>query len=191
MKKLILASSSPQRKFLLERLQLDFAIVAPEIDETPAVNESAADLVKRLAITKAKTIASQNPDAVVIGCDQVGAMEQLIFGKPHTYDNAVQQLLKVSGKQIDFFTGLCVVHDTQIIQHTELFSVKFKTLTPALIDYYLEREQPYQCAGSFQAEGLGIILVDKFIGSDFAALVGLPLIALAKIFQQINYALPR
>ncbi len=188
MQKLILASSSQPRRQLLERLQIPFKISSPDIDETPHNNETPQELVLRLAEEKARIVGKQFPDAVIIGADQVGVLNNHIQGKPLTYDNAVKQLRQASGQRMRFFIGLCVL-DTKTQRHQvtlEEFDVIYRELTDNMIEKYLRKEQPLQCAGSCKAEGLGITLIKEFQGTDFTALIGLPLIRLVTMLEEFN-----
>ncbi len=186
MKKLILGSTSPFRKEILAKLNLPFACAKPNIDETAFENESPVDLVERLAIEKAKAVASEHPDALIIGSDQVALCDGEILGKPHNFENAVKQLEKFSNKTVVFYTGLCV-YDSGLDYTTALiepFLVHFKELSSAEIANYLHAEQPYNCAGSFKSEGLGICLFEKLEGDDPNTLIGLPLIKLVALLKQ-------
>ena len=154
---LVLASTSVFRRELLTRLTSDFCQDSPNVDESPLSNESAPQLAERLAISKAQALGSQYPQHLIIGSDQVASFNNQLIGKPHTHENAIQQLLTFSGQRVDFYTGLCLFNSqTQQIQSSvEVFSVFFRVLTPQQIENYLYKEQPYQCAGSFKSEGLG------------------------------------
>jgi septum formation protein len=184
-KQLILASSSKPRQSLLQRLQIPFEISVPDVDETPLPNETPSQLVIRLAEKKARAVAEKFPDAIIIGADQVGVLNDQIQGKPHTYENAVNQLQQASGKRMRFFIGLCVMdaraHTHQIA--LEEFDVIYRKLTHTMIENYLQKEQPFECAGSCKAEGLGIALIQEFQGTDFTALIGLPLIRLVSMLE--------
>lgn len=182
---LILASSSPYRKELLHRLGLPFITITPQADETPLPGESPEALVARLASAKAHAVAHQHPDALIIGSDQVAVLENQILGKPGNHDNAAAQLGNASGKRVEFLTGLCLLNGaTRRMQVNVIpFAVVFRVLSAAQIDNYLRREQPYNCAGSFKSEGLGIALFDKLEGEDPTALVGLPLISLVQMLE--------
>lgn len=189
MRTLVLASTSTFRKTLLEKLNIPFICAKPEVDESPYDGEQPKDLVERLAIAKAKKIAKQFPDALVIGSDQVAYCHNKILGKPHHFDNAVNQLTSFSGQCITFYTGLCV-YDSKSDKYTslvELFKVYFNQLSQQEITQYLHAEQPYQCAGSFKSEGLGICLFDRLEGEDPNSLIGLPLIKLNKLLQQHDF----
>jgi septum formation protein len=183
--KLILASSSPFRRELLERLHIPFEVIAPEVDETPRPAETPPALVKRLAIEKAHKIAGQKPGALVIGSDQVAVYNGSIVGKPHSHDNAVQQLRTASGKTVTLYTGLALINaDTRRVQCEVIpYRVVFRSLTDAQIESYLRKEQPYSCAGSVRSEGLGIALLEKFDGDDPNTLIGLPLIRLVRMLE--------
>ncbi|MGE5242418.1 MAG: Maf family protein [Bacteroidota bacterium] len=183
--KLILASSSPFRRELLERLKIPFDVIAPEVDESPRSGEAPQKLVERLAIEKARKIAAQGPDALVIGSDQVAVYDGRIVGKPHTHDKAVQQLRSASGKAVTLYTGLALINAaTQRIQCEVIpYRVVFRVLSDAQIESYLRKEQPYSCAGSVRSEGLGIALLEKFEGDDPNTLIGLPLIRLVRMLE--------
>jgi len=183
MTQLVLASTSPFRKALLERLAHPFLTANPETDETRRPNEDAAALVGRLAEAKAHAVAEQFPDALIIGSDQVAVLGDDILGKPGTHEKATRQLSAASGKSVLFLTGLCLLDTASGRAQVEVvpFSVKFRTLTNAQIDNYLRRETPYNCAGSFKSEGLGIALFESLQGEDPNTLIGLPLIRLIKM----------
>ena len=185
-KKLILASSSPFRRALLSRLMMPFDVIAPDIDETPLPNESAIDLVLRLAMEKAKTVAEQKKDALVIGSDQVAVHgNDGIVGKPADHDHAMRQLRQASGETIVLYTGLSLVNSStgHIQSDVVPYTVKFKTLTEDQIESYLSKEKPYGCSGSLRADGLGIALLARFEGDDPTALIGLPLIRLVSMLE--------
>ena len=186
MKTLVLGSTSPFRKIILEKLQLPFQCAKPDIDETAHKDETPQALVERLAIEKAKAVTSQYPSALIIGSDQVAVCEGEILGKPHNFDNGVVQLTKFSGKSITFYTGLCVYdsESDKAIALVEPFTVHFNELSQIEIANYLHAEQPYNCAGSFKSEGLGICLFSKLEGDDPNTLIGLPLIKLVELLKQ-------
>ncbi|HYA37323.1 MAG TPA: Maf family nucleotide pyrophosphatase [Candidatus Methylomirabilis sp.] len=183
--KLILASSSPYRRELLERLKIPFEVIAPDVDESPRSGETPEKLVERLAIEKARKIAGQIPGALVIGSDQVAVYDGQIVGKPHSHGKAAQQLRSASGKTVTLYTGLALVNaDTQRVQCEVIpYRVAFRVLNEAQIESYLRREQPYSCAGSVKSEGLGIALLEKFEGDDPNTLIGLPLIRLVRMLE--------
>ena len=183
--KLILASASPYRRELLERLKIPFEVMAPEVDETPHPDETPEKLVERLAIEKAQRIAGQTPGALVIGSDQVAVYGGDIVGKPHSHDKAVEQLRSASGRTVTLYAGLALVNaDTRRVQSEVIpYRVTFRALTDAQIESYLRQEQPYSCAGSVKSEGLGIALLEKFAGDDPNTLIGLPLIRLVRMLE--------
>jgi len=198
-KKLILASSSRYRSELLQRLRLPFATFAPEVDETPLEAETPANLVTRLAERKARSFSVQNTQsgassdaALVIGSDQVADLNGEILGKPGSVDGACQQLAKVSGQSVWFRTGLCLL-DTETgqceIDRVDV-GVRFRALSHAEIERYVDADQPLDCAGSFRSEGLGIALLDEMPGSDPTALIGLPLIRLSQMLRAAGIAVP-
>ncbi|MBW7983888.1 Maf family protein [Enterobacillus tribolii] len=180
MSPLVLASTSPFRRALLEKLALSFECAAPQADETPLPGESAHLLVQRLAYDKARSLAAQYPAHLIIGSDQVCVLNGNITGKPHTEENAHAQLRAASGQRITFYTGLCVLNSQTQQTETvcEPFHVHFRSLSEEEIRAYVALEQPLNCAGSFKSEGAGILLFEKLEGNDPNALVGLPLIAL-------------
>ena len=186
---IVLGSTSPFRKQILEKLNIHFETDKPEIDESAKQNETPSELVERLAIEKAKAVAERWPDAIVIGSDQVAVHQHQILGKPHTHANAVKQLTSFSGDKVEFLTGLAVI-DTKTnktLSLVEPFSVHFKDLTSAEIESYLLTEQPYNCAGSFKSEALGVSLFELLVGDDPNTLVGLPLIKLVGLFRELEF----
>lgn len=185
MSTLVLASSSPFRREILDKLNLDYECFSPDIDETPLEGEQALQLVERLAINKAKAVASSFPEALIIGSDQVAVCNGTILGKPHTHENATQQLLNASGEHVTFYTGLALFNSATGTVQSEVvpFHVHFRTLTTEMIENYLRIEKPYNCAGSFKSEGLGIALFEKLEGEDPNTLIGLPLIRLIRMLE--------
>lgn len=185
MKTLILASTSPARKALLERLQIPFQVIPPNVEEIQLPGESGFEMAKRLAQVKAQAVADKVKAGLIIGCDQVICLDNEIFGKPGIHDQAVAQLTKMSGKQVTSWTGLCLINaatgNKQIT--VERYDVYLRNFTPEIIEKYLQKEQPYQCAGSIRAEGLGVVLFEKLAGDDYSALIGLPLIKLIKFLE--------
>jgi septum formation protein len=188
---LILGSTSRYRKELLSRLQSPFETAAPDVDETPHSNELPKDLALRLALAKARAVAQKNPDAVVIGSDQVADLEGTPLGKPGNHTNAVLQLQRMRGKTVIFQTALSVVCMATGYERTDLASVKvkFRNLTDAEIESYLRAEEPYDCAGSAKSEGLGIALLDSIDNDDPTALVGLPLIRTCQMLREAGVKL--
>ncbi|MGI1999239.1 Maf family protein [Shewanella frigidimarina] len=187
---LVLASTSPFRQQLLQKLMLPFTCVNPDIDETPIKDETALALVKRLAEQKAlagaNLIDETSVPQLIIGSDQVALINGQIIGKPYTVDNAIAQLSTASGQSITFYTGLAVFNSAnqQMISCVEPFTVHFKHLSTAQIRYYVDAEQPLYCAGSFKCEGLGIALFNRLEGDDPNSLIGLPLIKLIDLLSQ-------
>ncbi|GEK12756.1 septum formation inhibitor Maf [Aliivibrio fischeri] len=184
--KLILASTSPFRKEILSKIQLDFDAISPICDETPLKNESPINLVTRLAETKASSCDIEDPNYLIIGSDQVCVINGKIIGKPLTREKAVQQLEEASGQKITFYTGLSVFNTTTKQAETicEEFNVYFKKLSRQQIENYVDKEEPFYCAGSFKCEGLGIALFEKLEGKDPNTLIGLPLISLIDMLEK-------
>lgn len=183
---LILASTSPYRRELLSRLGLPFSVENPLTDETPIVGESPENMALRLSEAKARAIAEKFPDALIIGSDQVATVNTKIYGKPGNHENAKRQLQELSGKTVNFFTGICLFNART--GHADVRGVPtlvtFRQLNGEEIENYLRREPAYNCAGSAKSEGLGIALLSSMIGEDPNALVGLPLIALCDMLRQ-------
>jgi septum formation protein len=179
-KPLVLASTSPFRRELLARLGLPFETADPDIDEAPQPGESAQGLVLRLAEAKARAVAHRYPEALIIGSDQVASIGGKLLGKPGDRMHAIAQLEQASGRTALFRTGLCLLdaESGRAQVHCEPFKVHFRTLTQTQISHYVDRERPFNCAGSFKSEGLGIALFERLEGADPNALVGLPLIRL-------------
>ena len=188
---LILGSTSRYRKELLSRLQIPFETAAPNVDETPHINESPKDLALRLALAKARAVALKNPEAIVIGSDQVADLEGAPLGKPGNHTNATLQLQRMRGKTVIFQTALSVVCIATGYQRTDLaeVKVKFRDLSDAEIESYLRAEEPYDCAGSAKSEGLGIVLLDAIENDDPTALIGLPLIRTCQMLREAGVKL--
>lgn len=184
--RLVLCSSSQPRKLLLERLQIPFEIDSPDVDETPLPNESARDLVLRLAKAKAQVHQAKYPNALLIGCDQVASIDHHILGKPNSHQQAIAQLEQCSGRKVEFLVGLALYSTAthQLQTSIEATETQYRSLTRAMIENYLRREQPYQCAGSVKGESLGIALFERVTSDDPTALIGLPLIQLQKMLAQ-------
>lgn len=192
---LILASSSQTRKDLMDRLRLNYRCISPDIDESAIGELHADDLAKRLAFQKARVIAELNLNAIIIGSDQVAWREHAPYdfiGKPLSVENAIQQLQENSGKIVFFSTALSVQHLRSGFERTlvEHYQVKFRQLTLAEIERYIEIDQPLHCAGSFKCESLGISLFEKMVGDDQTTLMGLPMIQLCKILRQFGINVP-
>ncbi len=191
MQNIVLASTSPYRRELLTRLGLPFTVANPQTDESALPGETPEALALRLSEAKAKAVAEQYPDALIIGSDQVATVAGRIYGKPGTHERAVEQLRELSGKTVNFFTGLCLFNartGTSQVRGVPTL-VTFRTLTDSEIGNYLQREPAYNCAGSAKSEGLGIALLAGMQGDDPNALVGLPLIALCDMLRQENVAI--
>ncbi len=192
MPRLVLASSSPYRRVLLQRLGIPFEHQAPDINEIPYPNESAHELTCRLALEKAEALRKQFPAHLIIGSDQVLMLDGQPVSKPGNHAAAREQLRLCSGRTVEFTTSLCVLN-SQSGRHqlaSEVFSVSFRQLDADSIERYLQREQPYDCAGSFKAEGLGITLFHSMSGDDPNSLIGLPLIRLCEMLRQEGLQLP-
>lgn len=190
--KIVLGSSSIFRKQMLKKLLVPFIQHAPDLDETPLSDETPIAMIKRLSLLKAQAVATLHPDSIVIASDQCATFNNQPVGKPHTHKNAVKQLQDFSGNAIVFHTGLVVIdpRDKQAYQTLDTTTVHFRTLSSQTIENYLRAEQPYQCAGSFKSEGLGITLFERIESKDPNALIGLPLIELTTIFAQMGIVLP-
>lgn len=188
MKSLVLGSSSTFRKALLEKLGLEFETDSPDIDETPLKNESPEDMVARLAKLKALAIAERHPNSIVISSDQCATLDGAIIGKPGEHEAAVEQLTNASGRAVTFYTSLCVMNTSseQMEELVEPFHVYFRELSETQIENYLRKEEPYNCAGSFKSEGLGIALFERLEGKDPNTLVGLPLIELITMLRKFG-----
>jgi len=189
--KLVLASSSPFRKALLSRLQTNFECFSPDIDETVMNSENAQSLVKRLSLAKAEEVAKHYKDALIIGSDQVAVFGERILGKPGNHQKAIQQLQLFSGKTVEFYTGLSLFNASngQHQYHQDTTVVNFRSLTRKMIESYLLKDEPYQCAGSFRSEGLGCALFTSIESTDPNALIGLPLIKLSEFLRIEGYDL--
>jgi septum formation protein len=190
--KIVLGSTSPYRKELLQRLGIPFDTAAPDVDETRLPGESPEALVLRLSEAKARAAAAKFDDALVIGSDQVAVLGGKILGKPGDYENAVAQLEQASGQTVTFYTGLCLLNAATGNLQLEVvpFQVVFRPLDRQHIDRYLRKELPYNCAGSFKSEGLGIALFERMIGEDPTSLIGLPLIRLVRMLEREGVQVP-
>ena len=189
--RLILASTSRYRREMLARFGLPFDAVAPGVDETPFDGEAPLDLVQRLAAAKAGAVAQAYPDACVIGSDQLAAFDGRVLGKPGTPERAIEQLRSMSGREVTFLTALCVMRGEHEVGATvDRTVVRFRALSQAEIERYVDAEQPLDCAGSFKSEGRGITLFDAIETVDPTALIGLPLIATARLLRDAGFALP-
>ena len=182
---LILASSSEYRRQLLQKLLIPFNSVSPKIDEIALAGEKPYDTALRLAQAKAKKIGIEYPHSLVIGCDQVATLDGVELGKPLNYQNATKQLQMMRSREVTFHSALCLYNAATGNMQAEVvpYLVRFRQLTDKQIENYLTKEQPYQCAGSAKSEGLGIALMERMIGEDPNALIGLPLIKLITMLQ--------
>ncbi len=192
MKTLILGSTSPFRKALLKKLHIPFQVDSPDIDETPLQAETPQAMVSRLALEKAKKVAEKHPNALIIGSDQCAVVDGEVMGKPGHHAKAVQQLQRSSGNTVSFYTGLCLLDSASGEYQRDCipFYVTFRELTDSEINHYLYRDQPYNCAGSFKSEGLGITLFSRMQGDDPSSLIGLPLIRLCDMLREQGVSLP-
>ena len=190
--KIILASSSPYRKELLKRLDITFTTVSPDVNERYFQDELISDYVLRLAKTKAESIVSKNDNSLIIAADQALQCDKKILGKSGNYNKAKEQLIFMSNRSLTFYTGLCLINtETKIIEEDVVsFRVDFRKLTESEIKNYLVKEKPYDCAGSFKLEKLGISLLKKMNGDDPTALIGLPLIRLCKMLRNQGVNIP-
>lgn len=189
---LVLASTSPYRRALLERLTLEFICDPPPVDESSRPYETPVALANRLAHAKAEAVAARHPQCLVIGSDQVAVLDNIILGKPGAHAQALAQLTAASGRKVSFHTAVCVLdmRTHQRHEHLDTTHVRFRPLSAAEIERYLQAEQPYACAGSFKSEGLGISLLDAIESQDPTALIGLPLLGLCRLLRTCGLCLP-
>lgn len=182
---IILASSSIYRRELLQKLQIPFSCVSPKIDESPLPDEKPHQTALRLAQEKARKVADEYQHALVIGCDQVATLDNIPLGKPLNHQNATKQLQLMRGREVTFYSALCLLNAANGNIQAEVVPtlVKFRTFSDDEIESYLAKDQPYQCAGSAKSEGLGIVLIERMLGEDPNALVGLPLIKLVSMLS--------
>ncbi len=188
-RQLVLASTSPFRRELLNRLEISFKTANPQIDESALPGESPEELALRLSEAKARAVVPLFPDALIIGSDQVAILDGQVYGKPGTHENAIKQLQTMRGRTVNFFTGLCLLDAKTGEAHVRGIPtlVTFRNLSDEEIENYLRREQPYNCAGAAKSEGLGIAIIARMQGDDPNALVGLPLIALCDLFREVGF----
>lgn len=186
MTRIVLASTSPYRKCLLERLRLEFVSVAPGTVETPIPGERPSALVTRLATEKARSVAAREADALIIGSDQVAVLDGEALGKPGGAEANRRQLARASGRRVEFLTGLCLLNAANGRAQVDVVpcQVQFRVLTPEQIAAYVRRERAYDCAGGFRCEGLGTALFESIQGTDPSALVGLPLMRLVAMLAE-------
>ena len=190
--RLILASSSKYRKMLLQRFGIPFECHSPNIDESRKQNESPVELAERLADEKAASICKDHPGAIVIGSDQLAVFENNVLGKPGSYEAAMKQLSAFSGRTIEFLTAVSVQCQSSGFRdaYIDITRVCFRELEPIEIRRYLDAEKPFDCAGAFKAESLGITLFERIRSEDPTALIGLPLIRTAKMLRRAGLHLP-
>ncbi|MEI6227841.1 MAG: Maf family nucleotide pyrophosphatase [Methylophilaceae bacterium] len=188
--RLILASSSIYRRELLSRLQLPFTCIAPEVDESALTHELPQQTALRLAQVKARKVGLSHRQSLIIGCDQVATLDNIQLGKPGDHENATVQLRLMRGREVVFHSALCLYNPTTDRMQTEVvpYTVKFRELSDTQIENYLRKEQPYNCAGSAKSEGLGIAIIERMVGDDPNALIGLPLIKLVNMLQNEGIA---
>jgi septum formation protein len=191
-RRLVLASSSPYRRALLDRLRLPYEVATPECDEAPKPGETVRGQVLRLACAKAKALSSAYPHALIVGSDQLAEANGRTLGKPGDFESAVDQLCHMAGETVTFHTGLCLLDADRDGTQTEIvpFRVRLRRLSRRAIERYVRVEQPYDCAGSFKSEGLGITLFDWMRGDDPTALIGLPLISLVRMLNRAGISVP-
>ena len=187
---LVLASTSPYRAELLARLRLPFSVERPDVDETPVPGEPPATLSLRLAVAKADAVARRHPGALAIGSDQVASFDGRAIGKPGERATAIAQLQAMSGREVSFLTAVAVAGADSDLQALDTTIVRFRALDEDTIARYVDAEQPFDCAGSFRCEGLGIALFEAIDTRDPTALVGLPLIATARLLRAAGFVLP-
>ncbi len=189
---MVLGSTSRYRRELLQRLHIAFEVAAPDVDETPQPNEPPRALALRLALAKARAVAAQHPQAVVIGSDQVADLAGQPLGKPGTHERATAQLRRMRGHTVTFQTAVAVVCQATGFEQVQIapVEVRFRELSDAEIERYLRAEEPYDCAGSAKSEGLGISLLDAIVSDDPTALVGLPLIRTCSMLRAAGLTLP-
>lgn len=190
--KLVLASSSKYRAELLARLGVSFTSLAPELDETPLPGESPANIAQRLALAKARAVATRHADSTdwILGSDQLPSSDGRALGKPGTRRNALEQLRSFSGKSLVFYTAVALVNGGRVFSGLDTTLVRFRELNDAEIERYLDAEPAYDCAGAFKCEGLGIALFSAIETRDPTALIGLPLITVTALLRQAGFTIP-
>lgn len=186
MPRILLASTSPYRRQLLERLGVAFDVADPRVDETPRPGETAPELVARLAEAKARSAASGSTAGLVIGADQVAVLDDEMLGKPGNAEANRRQLARAAGRRVQFYTGMCLLAVEENRARVEVvpFTVEFRPLSDAQIAAYVAREQAFDCAGGFRSEGLGSALFERMQGTDPTALMGLPLLRLTALLAE-------
>jgi len=187
---LILASGSPYRAQMLDRLGLPFSTATSGIDETPEPDETPEALVRRLALGKAQHVAPGHPDALIIGADQVSVLDDDILGKPGSRERAIAQIQRMSGKRVDYLSGIALLGPG--IERVDIVPTRltYRTLAQAEIERYVDRDQPFDCAGAMRSESLGIALLESLASDDPTALIGMPLIRIAQWLRAAGYEIP-
>ena len=190
--RILLASASRYRQGLLDRFLDDYETVSPDIDESALDGESPEELATRLARSKAEAVSRSDRDALIIGADQLAALDGGVLGKPGDHQKAVEQLLAASGKKVRFLTAVCILDPVsrRRYEHMDETTVRFRNFDRRLADTYLRHDEPYDCAGSFKIEGAGFVLFESVTTDDPTALIGLPMIWLAGTLQELGYLLP-
>ena len=190
---IVLASSSPYRRGLLDRILEQFETVEPDVDENNPTGLGPADLAKGLARAKAEAVATNRRDALIIGADQLAVLNEQILGKPGSHQKAVEQLLQASGQVVTFLTAVCILDPIgrTRYEYTDRTTVRFRDFDRRLADAYLRLDQPYDCAGSFKLEGAGFVLFESVRTDDPTALIGLPMIWVADRLLQLGYISPQ
>ncbi len=190
---IVLASSSPYRRGLLDRILDQFETIEPDVDESNADELGPAELARKLARKKAEIVASSNRDALIIGADQLAILNEQVLGKPGSHQNAVEQLLMASGQVVTFLTAVCILDPIgrSRYEFTDKTTVRFRDFDRRLADAYLRHDEPYDCAGSFKLEGAGFVLFESVQTDDPTALIGLPMIWVADRLLQLGYISPQ
>ena len=188
----LLATSSRYRKELLERILDNFSMSSPDIDESRRPGEDPRDMVTRLAREKAEVFAGEHKGLIIIGADQVAVLGNEILGKPGDRQQAIRQLMNSSGKSVNFLTAVCVldIMSHNRYEHTDTTTVKFRQFDRRLAEAYVQKDEPYDCAGSFKAEGAGVVLMQSIVSEDPTALLGLPLIWLSARLRELGVITP-
>jgi len=189
---IVLASTSPYRRALLDRLGVPFRCQAPRCDEEALKSQESNPraLAEQVALTKAASLLADEPDAAIIGCDQLVAFQGRIFGKPGTVAQALEQLSAMAGLTHDLHTALVVMHGERVIRHTDVTTLRMRRLSRASIERYIAADQPLDCAGSYKLESRGIVLFEHIHTDDHTAITGLPLVALVTILRELGFEIP-
>lgn len=189
---LILASTSKYRRQLLARLGVPFRSVAPLVDEETLKDETlpARELAEKLAAAKAISVSGVEPQATIIGSDQVAACDGRLLGKPGSFAAAVEQLVAMSGREHELITAVCIWHPARIVRFTDVTTLRMRRLSREEIERYVAADQPLDCAGSYKLEERGIALFDSIRSADHSAITGLPLIAVTSVLRELGFAIP-